>query len=383
MRSILFILFAVLLTGCQLQIVYVTYNGNGATAGNVPTDSKTYQQGATVTVLGNSGNLQYSGYAFAGWNTNADGGGNSYATAATFSIGRANVTLYAVWIPSNLVFTSFGTRITITGYVLAPSGSMAIPGGITDIGDSAFSFCSSLTSVTFPSSVTSIGNYAFKNCSGLISAIIPASLTSLGTGAFYGCSGLTSVAIPSSLSSISDGAFFGCSGLTSLTISSSVTSIGGGAFGFCSSLTSVAFPSGITSIGDGAFEFCTSLASLTTPPDVTSISDSAFCGCSGLTSLTIHASVTSINQQAFSGCTRLTSVTIPASVIYINQQAFYGCSSLTNVIVQPTTPPLLWAGGLTFSLCAPAIQIHVPSGALARYKGATGWSDYSSQIVSP
>lgn len=50
----------------------VTYNGNGATGGSVPVDSNTYEQGATVTVLGNSGNLAESGETFAGWNTAAN-----------------------------------------------------------------------------------------------------------------------------------------------------------------------------------------------------------------------------------------------------------------------------------------------------------------------
>ncbi|HBX24233.1 MAG TPA: hypothetical protein DEF34_11480, partial [Desulfotomaculum sp.] len=47
----------------------VTYDGNGNTSGSVPVDSNTYITGATVTVLGNTGNLVKTGYTFAGWNT--------------------------------------------------------------------------------------------------------------------------------------------------------------------------------------------------------------------------------------------------------------------------------------------------------------------------
>lgn len=39
-----------------------------------------------------------------------------------------------------------------------------IPQGITAVGDSAFSFCFSLTSITLPDSVTSIGKGAFDDC---------------------------------------------------------------------------------------------------------------------------------------------------------------------------------------------------------------------------
>ncbi len=75
----------------------VSYNGNGATGGTVPTDGNSYLAGATVTVLGNTGNLANSGYTFAGWNTAANGTGDAYAGSQTFTMGSANVTLYAQW----------------------------------------------------------------------------------------------------------------------------------------------------------------------------------------------------------------------------------------------------------------------------------------------
>ena len=53
----------------------VTYNGNVSTGGSVPTDGNSYQQGATVTVLGNTGALVKTSYTFAGWNTLANGTG--------------------------------------------------------------------------------------------------------------------------------------------------------------------------------------------------------------------------------------------------------------------------------------------------------------------
>jgi uncharacterized repeat protein (TIGR02543 family) len=74
----------------------VTYLGNGNTGGSIPIDSTNYEQGQTVTVMGNTGNLVKTGYAFAGWNTQADGSGTTYAQAQTFTMGSANVT-YAKW----------------------------------------------------------------------------------------------------------------------------------------------------------------------------------------------------------------------------------------------------------------------------------------------
>ena len=79
------------------QSYAVIYNGNTSTGGAVPVDAATYTQGATITVPGNTGSLAKTGYTFAGWNTAANGTGSSYAAAATFAMGAANVTLYAQW----------------------------------------------------------------------------------------------------------------------------------------------------------------------------------------------------------------------------------------------------------------------------------------------
>ena len=71
------------------------------------------------------------------------------------------------------------------------SSTYTIPQGITSIGDSAFFYCDSLTSVSIPDSVTSIGNEAFYSCSSLTSVNIPDSVTSIGDYAFGDCSNLT------------------------------------------------------------------------------------------------------------------------------------------------------------------------------------------------
>jgi uncharacterized repeat protein (TIGR02543 family) len=75
----------------------VTYDGNGNTGGSAPIDVNAYEQGSTVTVKTNSGNLVKTGYKFAGWNTIAEGNGTSYAGEAALTMGAANITLYARW----------------------------------------------------------------------------------------------------------------------------------------------------------------------------------------------------------------------------------------------------------------------------------------------
>ena len=62
-----------------------------------------------------------------------------------------------------------------------------IENGVTSIGNYAFDYCKSLTSVTIPDSVESIGDGAFRDCTSLASVTIPNSVTSIGFRAFYGC----------------------------------------------------------------------------------------------------------------------------------------------------------------------------------------------------
>ena len=85
----------------------VTYDANGATSGTVPTDSTSYDANASVTVLGNTGNLVKTDYTFAGWNTKADGTGTDYAAGDTFTI-TADTTLYAKWT-ANTITVTFST----------------------------------------------------------------------------------------------------------------------------------------------------------------------------------------------------------------------------------------------------------------------------------
>ena len=205
---------------------------------------------------------------------------------------------------------------------------------VTSIGEGAFSYCNSLSSVTIPNGVTSINIGAFMYCSYLSSVSIPNSVTSIGDGAFMYCENLTSVTIPNSVMSIGDVAFLYCTNITTITISNSLTSIGSAVFGGCSRLTSVSIPNSVTTIGNNAFKDCTNLSSITIPNSVTSIGEYAFSDCSRLTSITIPNSVTSIGKSAFSGCTGLSSVTIGSSVTSIERRAFYQCTGLTSIKVE-------------------------------------------------
>ena len=217
---------------------------------------------------------------------------------------------------------------------------------VTSIGERAFDYCTSLTSITIPDSVTSIGDYAFDGCKSLESITVEEGNTvyhSSGNCLIETTSktlvlGCKTSAIPTdgSVTSIGSSTFSICTSLESITIPDSVTSIGIYAFYNCTSLESITIPDSVTSIGKYAFLGCSSLTSITIPDSVTSIGDEAFSFCSSLTSITIPDGVTSIGSWAFEGCTSLTSITIPDSVTSIGNGAFDGCSSLTSITFNGT-----------------------------------------------
>lgn len=238
---------------------------------------------------------------------------------------------------------------------------------VTKIEDDAFSYCSSLTSITIPNTVTSIGDNAFMGCSSLTSITIHNNVTSIGYGAFSYCSSLTSIKIPNSVSSIDGNAFAYCSALIIYCEAESepsgwydwnssdrpvvwdyknnevaddgciYTVIGGLYFSLKdgdavvinqpSKITTANIPSSVTYKGNTYV--------------VTSIDVYAFSSSPLLTSITIPDSVTSIGEYAFSYCDSLTSITIPNSVTSIGDSAFRNCSSLT-IYCEAKSQPSGW-----------------------------------------
>ena len=316
--------------------------------------------------------------------------------------------------------TTFGVNIVSNTYVDG-KGVIEFDGDVTVIGQLAFYYCNSLTSVTIPDSVTTIGLGAFYFCDSLTSATIPDSVTSIGDNVFSCCISLTSVTIPNSVPSIGYGAFWGCETLTSITIPDSVTTISEEAFANCTSLTSVTIGDSITMIGDAVFGYCSSLQEFkgefasedgrcliidgvlnsfapaglteyTIPDSVTTIGLGAFASCTSLTSVTIPDSVTTIVEYAFTNCSSLqefkgkfasedgrclivdgvlnsfalgcgaTEYTIPNSVTTIEDYAFWGCETLTSITIPDSVTAI---GESAFFDCDSLTSVNIPDSVTA------------------
>ena len=77
----------------------VMYDENGADAGAVPVDDTVYAVGALVRVHGNPGGLEKAGHVLVAWSTSPDDSGIEYPPGRQFSMGEADVLLYARWTP--------------------------------------------------------------------------------------------------------------------------------------------------------------------------------------------------------------------------------------------------------------------------------------------
>lgn len=309
-----------------------------------------------------------------------------------------------VALPADLDYRTMNanSEVEITGYH-GSGGAVIIPSVIegkpvTSIGDRAFYYCDTITSVSIPEGITHVGDRVFDHCTSLTSVMVPSTVTTMGISAFEGCTSMVSANIPNGITTIPAGLFMNCYALASITIPDTVVTIGDYAFYSCAALTKVDIPDSVTSIGDCAFAWGLATTSInvgsgnqnyasvdgvlydkdlttliqypvgrtegyTIPSTVTTIGRMAFANCQFLTSFTIPDGVTTIKREAFQYCTALTSVTVPESVTNIEYAAFAYCWVLNEVHFEGNAPSL----GESF------VYSNDPSLVLYYYEGATGY----------
>ena len=196
---------------------------------------------------------------------------------------------------SSLVSVAFLDGLTSIG-VSAFKGcssliSVNLPKGLTNLGAGAFSDCNSLESI-----IVNTDNSVYCSQDGILftkdktelvcypcgrkaeNYSVPSGVISIGERAFSYCSSLTSVDFPEGLEVIGGGAFEFCSSLTSVDFPESLEVIGSGAFSFCSSLISIVFPEKLELVEAFAFACCDTLSSVVVLSDTLEINRAAFMG---------------------------------------------------------------------------------------------------------
>ena len=279
---------------------------------------------------------------------------------------------------------------------------------VTTIGEYAFSYCSSLTSITISNSVTTIEWLAFYRCSSLVEVNIPSSVTTIIERAFHCCQSLeainvdennpnyasidgvlydknitklihypikhksTSITIPETITTIEQHAFDDCKSLSSVVMSNSVTNIGIWAFCVCSSLTEITFSENLERIEGRAFSGCSAFTDITLPNSVTFIGDWTFADCISLKSIKLSDNLTTIDPNAFNGCSVLAKIEIPHKVELIRENAFGNCPKLNTIVCYGETPQVEIDLGLDVSTCL----LKVPSIFYDDYKNHEYWGNF-------
>lgn len=131
---------------------------------------------------------------------------------------------------------------------------LVIPEGVTSIGDYAF-FGTNFRSVTIPDSVASIGYAAFSG-SAIERLVLNAAL--IDYSAFSNCTSLTSVTFKDGVHYINDSAFENCTALSSVTFGNGLLSVGDEAFRH-TAVKNITLPASLRSIESTAFYSCESL----------------------------------------------------------------------------------------------------------------------------
>ena len=268
--------------------------------------------------------------------------------------------------------------------------NVSIPGTVTNLGQSAFSGCESLTEVTIPAGVTSLGMYTFNGCIGLTSITIPGTLNSMSSQEFASCTNLTEVRIEYGENpiSISQSCFYN-SPCTNVYIDRAYTWSTGGNATYFKNTENIEFGSHVTAIPARALYQSNKLTNITMTDNVTSIGERAFYGAKVI-GLKLSKNIESVGQEAFYNASFNNSFTFPISVNAIGNVAFYS-SSLKDVYVPWLTPLGLdddsssWTVG-RFSYGSDQ-TLWVPGGTMDAYQDATVWKkfqkfDYWSFVVN-
>lgn len=149
---------------------------------------------------------------------------------------------------------------------------------------------------SIPETVTKIGKDAFAS-SHIRSIAIPYGVTALGDGAFRGCYKIQTISLPATVQQIGESAFYRCEALEEISIPSGVTTIEEATFGYCARLSRVYLPESLLTISRYAFRDCGEIETVVIPNNVERICNGAFFYCSGLRQIFFMGDAPTIDNE--------------------------------------------------------------------------------------
>lgn len=300
---------------------------------------------------------------------------------------------------------------------------VVLPSTVRFLGDFAFYFCMSLSSVTWDhieeSALTEIGENAFTSCTSLKSFPLPAGLSSIGESALAGCISLPAFTLDETCDSFAvvDGLLYN-KAVTKLincpagkagtvTLPATVKTIESNAFYNCTQVTDVIMPEGLDSLGLAVFVGCSSLKTIKFPESVRVIGFGGFTGCTNLESIDVapnNATYSSLDGILIENGNRLMAYPNKKGLTYEVPDDLYVIESFAccwTDLQEVILPRFVYMGNYSFAYCHDLVSVtalqknpfeipdncfseetyekttlFVPEGSVEKYRATEGWKNF-------
>jgi hypothetical protein len=298
-----------------------------------------------------------------------------------------NSTLYTVSLPNTIKTIGYdafyNTNIT----------EINLPSGLTDLGEYAFESCSNLKTVTIPGTLVNWGIKTFRN-SGLVEVEIEEGIQEIPYETFRGCISLKNVKLPNGLRAIKEYAFYSCKELHEIDLPETLVLIESSAFAY-TGLYNIVIPDNITAIPSQCFWQCDKLQHVTLPKQLVSLEERAFASCSSLEELSLPIGTQRMECYAIEYCNSLQKVFIPESVWRINYGNFHIGDTISShlkevhITAKTTLPTIIMKSGTTiaenvynpfYNSHVDSITLYVQKGTTSLYQNAMVWGEFGNIV---